>query len=106
MTIAMASGAVMSARQKPASHYVSAFFYFLLWKSSSLNVVEQQAWDLGSWLVDTWREGVPSSRSAWLGVPLEIATWNLQVGAPGMPLANNGGFVMELQQKQGEGQGF
>lgn len=56
--------------------------------------------------METRREGVPSSRSAWLGAPLELATGNLQVGAPGMPLSDNGEFVMELQQKQGEGQGF
>lgn len=103
MIIAMASGAVMSAKQIPASHCVSAFLYFLLLKSSSLDVVEQQVWDLGSWLVEMWKEGVASSRSAWLGAPLELATGSLQVGAPGMPLADNGEFVMELQQKQMKG---
>lgn len=61
MTIAIVSGAVMSAKQMPASHCVSAFLYFLLWKSSSLDVFEQEEWDWGSWLVDTWRERVPRS---------------------------------------------
>lgn len=63
-------------------------------------------WDLGSWLVDTWRERIPRSRSAWLGAPLELATGNLHVRAPGIPLADNGEFVMELQQKQVKAKDF
>lgn len=106
MTIAVVSSSVISPKQMPASDRVSAFLYFLLWKSSSLDVVGQQVWDLGSWLVDTWRERIPRSRRAWLGAPLELATGNLHVRAPGIPLADNGEFVMELQQKQVKAKDF
>lgn len=63
-------------------------------------------WDLDSWLVDPWREGVPSSESERLKALLGIAAGNLLIGASEMPLADSGEYVYVFQQKQGESQAF